>query len=109
MFPGRTDHLNKLTATTGMGSLLLLDINASETRDWRGDWTNWVAVAINERLALKAGLQLLYDNQPALESMDLVGRFVGLPGLPPFYLIGSFTRPVDKLDSIFTASLVINW
>jgi putative salt-induced outer membrane protein YdiY len=102
------DYLNELTATISMGSLLLLDINASETRDGRGDWTNWVAVAINRRLALKAELQLLYDNQPVLESMDLVTRS-GLPGLPAFIGIGSFTRPVDKLDSIFTASLVINW
>ncbi len=102
------DYLNKLTATTGIGGLLLLDINASETRDWRGDWTNWVAVAISKRLALKAELQLLYDNQPVLESLDLVTRS-GLPGLPAFIGIGSFTRPVDKLESIFTASLVINW
>lgn len=108
---GGYDYLNKLTASTTIGSVLIVDLDASETSNWRGDWTNWVAVAINNRMALKAGLQLLYDNRPSFRQVDLYER---IPDRAPidltgFQKIGTVDQELDKLDSIFTTSLVINW
>lgn len=108
---GGYDYFNKLTATTTMGSVFILDLNASEASDWRADLTNWVAVAINNRMALKAGLQLLYDNRPSFRDVDLYKRpLVRTPDIPPgFEKTGTVAQELDKLDSIFTTSLVINW
>ncbi len=105
------DYFNKLTATTTMGSVFIIDLNASEASDWRGDLTNWVAVAINNRMALKAGLQLLYDNRPSFRDVDVYERVPILaPDIPPgFVKTGTVAQELDKLDSIFTTSLVINW
>jgi putative salt-induced outer membrane protein YdiY len=107
---GGYDYLNKLTASTTIGSVLIVDLDTSETSNWRGDWTNWVAVAINSRMALKAGLQLLYDNQPAIEFVPQFRRSIDRVPIPAgFVPDGAKEDPLDKLDSIFTTSLVINW
>jgi hypothetical protein len=47
----------------------------------------------------------LYDNEPSLESLTLFA------GDPPTPVVPATTvlSPVDDLDSIFTASLVINF
>lgn len=107
---GGYDYFNKLTASTTMGSLLVIDLNGSETSDWRADWTNWVAVSINQRMALKASLQLLYDNQPAVRSVDLYDqiptREIDLDG---YEKVGTVQQELDELDTIFTTSLVITW
>jgi putative salt-induced outer membrane protein YdiY len=108
---GGYDYLNKLTASTTIGSVLIVDLDASETSNWRGDWTNWVAVAINNRMALKAGLQLLYDNEPAVELVDKYKLPTERVPIPPGFVKAKNPAkdPLDKLDSIFTTSLVINW
>jgi len=81
----------------------LIDGNLDETSDYRADFTNYVAVAMSGRLALKASLQLLYDNEPSLGSLQL---FTSDGVLFP----GTFVvAPVDDLDSIFTVSLVMNF
>lgn len=91
------DYFNKLTETTDFGSALIVDENLDDTSDLRGDLTNWIAVAMSERMALKAQLQLLFDNQPALE------EFILLSTQTPV------TRSLDKLDSILTVALVVNF
>jgi putative salt-induced outer membrane protein YdiY len=92
------DYSNKFGANTTYTNVLVLDENLDETSDWRADMSNGLAVAMSERLALKAGLQLLYDNQPAVE---LVPDALA-PATPvPFEL--------DELDTILTISLVVDF
>ncbi len=96
------DYWRRLTASTEYASVLIVDLNADETDDLRADFTNSVAVSMSERLALKAGLQLLFDHQPALAAVPII-RPDGTPtGAVAF-------AELDDLDSIFTVSLVASF
>ena len=76
-------------------SLLVVDENLNDTEDLRADWTNSLTVAMSERLALKTSLQVLFDNQPSLTAVPLGDSEV--------------LTPLDKVDSIFTVALVVNF
>ncbi len=96
------DYWHRLTASTELASVLIVDLNADDTDDLRADFTNSVAVSMSERLALKAGLQLLFDDQPALVAVPIT-RPDGTPtGAVAF-------ADLDDLDSIFTVSLVASF
>ncbi len=82
------NYMNKLSDTTTFTNDLTLDDNLDETSDWRGDMLTGLSVAMSEKLALKLGWQILYDNEPSLDALGL---------------------PLDDTDSIFTASLVVNF
>jgi hypothetical protein len=78
--------------------VLVLDDNLDETSDWRADMANGLAVAMSDNLALKVGLQLLYDNEPAIE---LIPNTPAPPAEVPFEL--------DEMDTILTTSLVVDF
>ena len=94
---GTWDYFNQLTETTEFGSELIVDENLNNTSDLRGDLTNWIAVAMSDRMALKASLQLLFDNEPALEEFNLLSTNTPV------------TQRLEKLDSILTVALVMNF
>jgi putative salt-induced outer membrane protein YdiY len=95
------DYLNKLSGSAEYTNVLVVDENLDETSDWRADMSNGLAVAMSERLALKVGLRLLYDNEPALDLVPNVDG-VGNPLAPvPFEL--------EELDTILTVSLVVDF
>jgi putative salt-induced outer membrane protein YdiY len=96
------DYLHQFGANTTYTNVLVVDDNLDETSDWRADMTNSVAVAMNKRLALKATLQWLYDNQPSFTAVPLVD---GL-GVPTG---ASALVELDELDTVFTTSLVVNF
>jgi putative salt-induced outer membrane protein YdiY len=96
------DFLRKLTPTTTFTNLLILDENLDETSDYRADNTTELAVAMNERLALKISLRLLYDNEPS---------FVGVPrefpaGIPAGDVV---LVQLDELDTFLSAALVVKF
>jgi hypothetical protein len=93
------DYENALTATTTYDNILVLDFNLDEGDDWRGDMINSIAVTMSKKLALKASLQWLFDNQPAIV---LVPR-TDDPLAPPV----RFER--DELDTLLTTSLVLTF
>ena len=96
------DYMNKFGANTVYNNVLIIDENLDETSDYRANMINSLAVSMSEKMALKLGLQLLYDNEPSfdlLEVVDSAGNILG-PIVPV---------PFDDLDTIFTASLVINF
>jgi len=90
-------YFHKFGENTTYGNDLVINENLDETSDWRGDMTNWVSVAMNSRLALKVSLQWLYDNDPSLELIDLLGT------------TQQVTAELDELDTVFTASVVVNF
>ena len=92
---GSYDLFHKLTETTDVTSVLVVDESLNDTEDLRADWTNSIAVAMSDRLALKTSLQVLFDNQPSLTSVPLGDSEV--------------LTPLDKVDSIFTVALVVNF
>lgn len=88
-----------LTTSTDFESVLILDWNLNNTDDIRFDWTNAIPIAISSKLALKPSLRLLWRNDPALTTVDLVDS----GGTE----IGTVLAPLEKLDSFFTISLVV--
>ena len=98
-----SNYMNKFGANTTYENELILDANLEEGSRWRGDMTNSVAVSMNSRLALKVSVQLLYENEPAVTDGNLFDP--GDLGTP----IGTVPVELDDLDTIFTASLVVNF
>jgi len=94
--------LHRFGETTTYTNDLEVNQNLDETDDLRADMTNSVAVAINGRLALKLSLQILYDAEPAFDEVDLFDTTGNSTG-------DTVLVQLDEVDSIFTASLVVNF
>lgn len=94
-------YLNKLTDSTTYGNDLVLDFNFDESDDWRADWVHSLAVTMSKRLALKLGLQLLYDNMPSFELLTIQ--------MPTDPNVTTVPFELDDLDTIFTASVVFDF
>ncbi len=95
------NFLQKIGASSAYTSDLAATDNLRHTADWLGVWKNALTTNLNQRLALKAGLDLLYDNQPAYLSLDLRNPAGNVVGSVPFQL--------KKLDTVFTTSLVVTF
>jgi putative salt-induced outer membrane protein YdiY len=110
--PGSTDqflgvrfswgYAIELTSTTAYANTLALDGSFEDASDYRADMLNSLGVSINDRMALKVSLQFQYANQPALGEIPLEN-----PASPG----GSETvlAPLEKLDTILTTSLVVDF
>jgi hypothetical protein len=93
-------YLHKFGANTTYGNDFTVDENLDKTTDYRGDMTNWVAVTMSQRLALKVSLQWLYRHEPSFtEAPDPGNVSAANPDLVQ----------LDSLDSIFMASLVMKF
>ncbi|MFW6088480.1 MAG: DUF481 domain-containing protein [Gemmatimonadota bacterium] len=94
------DFGHRLTETTKLTSLLVVDENLSDTEDLRAEFDNSAAVDISGTLALKTGVKLLFDNLPALQEVALRPA----PGEPSS---GAVLVPLDELDTQVTVALII--
>lgn len=95
------NYMNKLGDHTAYTNELTLDENLDETSDWRADMQNGLTVAMSEKLALKVGLQLIYDNEPAIE---LIPNDLPSPPNP-----ATLPFPLEELDTLLTVSLVADF
>jgi putative salt-induced outer membrane protein YdiY len=100
------NYTRKFGAATTYGNDTAFNENLKDTSDWRVDMTNWIAVTMSRRLALKASLQWLYDNSPALEAITVYDLY---PTDPLATALGTTLVPLEKFDSVFTTSLVVNF
>lgn len=92
----------QVTETTSVESMLVVDESLAETEDLRADWTNSVLVDISDALALRASVQVLFDNLPSLATVDLE-QPAGTP-------TGSTVQaPLDEIDTRFTIALVASF
>jgi len=80
---------------------LKLDGNLDRSTAWRGFNDNGFSVSMTSKLALKLGLQFDYQNEPPLEEITLYNE--------DLEEIGTFLDELESLDTIFTASLVVNF
>jgi uncharacterized protein DUF481 len=87
-------------------STLIVDENLQQTDDLRFNWSNSLAVGINNRFALKVGLQFAYDNLPQLVEFDL---FLRGPGGALIETGQQVPGRGEKLDTTASVSLVINF
>ncbi len=117
-FPGlrfEWDYQNQWTKTTRFSNRWTINSNMTEFSDYRFDMISSVAVTMTERIALQISLQWLYENHPALETIDLVLLTEG--GAPVSACAGTCSETVvgtvdifkDKLDTVFNTSLVVRF
>ncbi len=102
-FPGvrfTYDFWVQATTSTQFESLFILDWNLDNTEDVRIDFTNSLPIAISETLFFKPSLQLLWRNEPSLTTVPLVDGSGVETG-------ESVVAPLEKLDSVFSVSLVV--
>lgn len=95
------EYTRQVTETAEFLSQLVLDESLSDTEDLRAEFDNSIRVAINGVLALKTGLKILFDNQPALEEVDLFNA-------PGGTMIGTVLTPLNEVDTQVTVSLVVS-
>jgi putative salt-induced outer membrane protein YdiY len=118
-----TEHF---TANTTFDSDFTSNMNLADAGDYSFNTSNSVSVTMSSNLSLKAGLQFLYENQPALETdLDVVAYAElinpdGVPGTGDEYfrtvesggtkiVFGTADARKDKLDTIFRTALVISF
>ena len=102
-FPGvrfSYDFWYNLTASTNFESIFIADWNLDNTKDVRFDFYNALPIKISEIFTLKPSLQLLWRNDPALTSVDLLDT----QGTN----LGTVNVPLKKIDSLFSLALVVN-
>jgi len=100
------EYLNKFGQNTTYENSFILDLNLEDSSRYRWNMINSVAVSMTARLALKVSLQWLYEADPAYELVRLYDVTPPDP-LPPSE--NTVARQLDKLDTIFTTSLVVNF
>ena len=96
-----SDFTRKLTSNSEFINVTIANENLNETTDFRLDMINSLGVQMSSLLALKVSYQILFDNLPSLEQVDLIA--------PGGNAVGSVVVPVDKFDGIFTVALVLNF
>lgn len=119
------DYMNKFGKNTTYDFDFLSNVNLTDLADYTINTTNAISVAMSKKLALKFSMQWLYNNEPALEDVDVVAQVIvvdpdGIPGSGDEFFetvdsggatveIGEDQIRKDKLDTIFRTSLVINF
>ena len=99
---GSWAYKNQLTETTIFTNDLIIDLNLDETDDLRADMISGVQVAMTDKIALKVSLQWLYDAQPSFEDVVVFDEATDAQ-------IGTVPVELEELDSILSASVVINF
>jgi putative salt-induced outer membrane protein YdiY len=99
-------YANKLTDNTIFDSQLSFDDNFDDLEDHRTDFYNAVTVSMSDRIALKAGLRLLYRNIPALTEIKIYDND---PEQGSATELGKEAVENENLDTNFSTSLVLTF
>lgn len=100
-------------------------LNLKDTKDFSVNTTGSASVSMNKRLALRLSLQFLFNSEPALEDVDVIARLElvdpdGIPGSGDEFFqtladggieidTGNRRLRKEELDTVFRASLVVNF
>lgn len=94
------DYAIQLSGSTGLEFQWVVDANAEDAEDLRGDFVQSVSSSLSSRLSLKTTLQLLWDNDPPLGRVPLVDA-AGDP------LGGEVLLPLEEVDHNVAVAIVI--
>ncbi|MCB1049880.1 MAG: DUF481 domain-containing protein [Acidobacteria bacterium] len=94
------NHFHGFTERTKFANDWVSVFNLEEGEDWRSDMKLAVISNLSDKMALKIGLNLIYDNQPAFKKIPLL-----TDGSPS----GTVLYELDELDYVFTTSIVLNF
>jgi hypothetical protein len=100
------EYMNKWGKVTTYRNNWNFTNSLADTSDYYSDMVNSISVAINKRLALKVSLQWLYNSVPGLEDVTL---YVLDPDTGLKVEVGEVQIRKEKLDTIFSTSLVVNF
>ena len=126
-FPGirlHWDYENDWGKHTRFTQDLTANINILDAGDWSANTASSIAVSMSSRLAIRLSLTWLYNNEPALEDVDLVAFLERVD--PPRRVVGDefFVTVEDsdfkvelgeervrkeRLDTMFSTTIVINF
>jgi putative salt-induced outer membrane protein YdiY len=95
------DFQQKIFESTTFTHTFIADENLEETEDLRVDAQFGLQVAMTKGLGLKVNWRLLWDNQPALSEVPLVGAGGAPTGL-------TVVAPYKELDQGFSVSFVFS-
>jgi hypothetical protein len=126
-FPGfrfTWDYLNQWGKVTTYENDWTVNVNLKDAADYSFDMVNKLTVSMAKHLSLSVSLQWLYNNEPALEDVDLIAYVEvvdpdGVPGSGDEFIrttdggaelnLGEVQERKDSLDTIFMTSLVISF
>ena len=85
------------------GNIFLFNYSLADSENWRWNMEQWISSSVTDRLSLKATLTWLFNNVPAFREIAL------LEGNPPTDQGNSVLVQLEKLDTIFSVSLVVDF
>jgi len=104
-------------------SNLIVDQNVQQTDDLRANWQTALAAAISQKMQLKVGVQVAFDNAPQLVDLPVavllasggvrdadaadIARVIPTGDLR--VVENKLVTPAKKVDATFTVSVVINF
>ncbi len=94
------DYEHRISASTQLEVAWVVDANAQEWNDVRGDLSQSVATSLTDRLALKTTFQLLLDNDPPLQRVPLLDPTGSDTG-------STVLVPLRKRDHVISVALVL--
>lgn len=106
---GSWEYMHTFGKNTTYENFFVLDLNLEEMSRYRWNMLNTLSVSMTDHLALKIGLRWLYEADPAYELVALYDLAPPLPPEPLPPVTDVIERQLDKLDTIFTTSLVVNF
>ena len=119
------DYRSRINDTVVHDGILAANVNLGSASDYSLNATTALSVSLSRHLALRIGLQLLYENDPAQEDVAVIARAAvvdpdGMPGsgdelfetVPAggtTIALGERQIRRDRLDMIFRTALVIGF
>jgi len=94
----------KIGASSQFSSNLTFTDSLSDSQNYLGVWRTDLSTSLNKTLALKVGYAMNYANKPAFKAVDIIET-----GSEPPVVLGQTAVELKKLDTVFTASLVITF
>lgn len=96
------EYWRRVSGSAEFESTLVSDLNLQETEDLRFDFTNALTVDVNDAIALKPSLQLVWRNQPSLTEVPLFTAGGAETG-------ETVQAPLEQLDTFFRLALVLTF
>lgn len=96
------DYWRKISGNSEFESIFVADFNLQDTQDRRIDTTQSLTVDINDAIALKPSLQLIWRDLPSLAQIPLLDGDRNPTG-------ETVTAQLDKLDTFFRLALVLTF
>ena len=120
-----TDYMQRFGSVTSVDGDVTMNLSLTDSSDYSINAAGAVGLAMSEHLSLRVSVQWLYENEPALEDLDVVAQVAlldpdGVPGSGDELFetvagggveidLGTGQIRKDRLDTILRTALVISF